>query len=178
LYRRTMATVQASRQGAKTRDGKTLILIAVFKLVKGLLLVGVGIGAFKLLHRDLADTFTHWVNILRVDPDNRFVHSLFSRVLRINSNQLRDLGVGTFVYAGLLLTEGTGLLLRKRWAEYFTIITTGLLIPVEVYELADHLTATKVAVLIVNIAIVVYLVLTVRRDASKHVDSRSTGSKM
>jgi uncharacterized membrane protein (DUF2068 family) len=149
----------------------TLLLIALFKLLKGLLLVGVGIGAFKLLHRDLGETVAHWVNVLRVDPENRFVHGLLSRVLRINANQLKELGVGTFIYAGLLLTEGTGLLLRKRWAEYFTIITTGLLVPLEVYELVRHLTTVKVIVLIVNVAIVIYLIVHVRRGAQQ-VDSR------
>ena len=61
------------------------------------------------------------------------------------------------------LTEGTGLLLRKRWAEYFTIITTGGLIPLELYELSRHVTAVKIAVLIVNVAIVAYLVARVRK---------------
>ena len=138
-------------------------MIALFKLIKGLLLVAVGIGALKLLHRDLADTLTHWVDILRVDPDNRFIHAALTRVLSVSPKQLKVTSVGTFVYAALLLTEGTGLLLRKRWAEYFTIITTGGLLPLEVYELSKHISAAKIVVLAVNLAIVVYLVVRVRR---------------
>jgi uncharacterized membrane protein (DUF2068 family) len=138
-------------------------VIALFKLIKGLLLVAVGIGALKLLHRDLADTLTHWVDILRVDPDNRFIHAALTRVLSVSPKQLKVTSVGTFVYAALLLTEGTGLLLRKRWAEYFTIITTGGLLPLEVYELSKHISAAKIVVLAVNLAIVVYLVVRVRR---------------
>jgi uncharacterized membrane protein (DUF2068 family) len=140
----------------------TLLMIALFKLLKGLLLVSVGIGAVKLLHRDVADTVMHWINVLRVDPDNRLIHSLLTKVLWVSPNQLKALSAGTFIYAGLLLTEGTGLLLRKRWAEYFTIITTAGLIPLELYELARHFTAVKVLVLAVNVAIVVYLVVRVR----------------
>lgn len=138
-------------------------MIALFKLIKGLLLVAVGIGALKLLHRDLADTLTHWVDILRVDPDNRFIHAALTRVLSVSPKQLKVTSVGTFVYAALLLTEGTGLLLRKRWAEYFTIITTGGLLPLEVYELSKHISAAKIVVLAVNLAIVVYLVVRVRQ---------------
>ena len=108
----------------------------------------------------------HWINILRVDPDNRLIHRLLTHVLWVSPNQLKALSVGTFVFAGLYLTEGTGLLLRKRWAEYFTIITTAGLIPLEIYEMARHLTAAKVAVLAVNVAIVVYLVVRVRRGRS------------
>lgn len=151
------------RAGGAHESETTLLLIACFKLVKGVLLVLVGIGALKLLRHNVADTVSRWVDILRVDPSNRFIHALISRLLRVSPRQLKAASVGTFVYAGLLLTEGTGLLARKRWAEYFTIITTAGLIPLEVYESSRHLTVAKVVVLLVNIAIVVYLVLRVRR---------------
>ncbi len=150
--------------GSTSRQSSaTLLAIAIFKLFKGVLLVVVGIGALKLLHRDVGEVVSHWVDILRVDPDNRFVHRLLSRALSVTPKQLEEASAGTFVYAGLLLTEGTGLLFRKRWAEYFTIITTAGLIPLEVYEISRHLTATKIVVLLVNVAIVIYLVVRVRR---------------
>jgi uncharacterized membrane protein (DUF2068 family) len=150
---------------------KTLLLIALFKLTKGILLVGVGVGAFHLIHRDVADTVAHWVDVLRVDPDNRYVHRLLARALAITPKQLEAASVGTFIYAALLLTEGVGLLLRKRWAEYFTIITTAGLIPLEIYEIVHHVTAAKIVVLLINVAIVAYLVVQVRKPAHQ-VDNR------
>jgi uncharacterized membrane protein (DUF2068 family) len=143
-------------------SSRTLLLIALFKLVKGILLVAVGIGALGLLHRDVANTVLHWVGILRLDPDNRLIHSLLIRVVGINSKQLEALSAGTFIYAGVFLTEGTGLLLRKRWAEYFTIITTAGLIPLELYEIGRHVSAGKVIILALNVVVVVYLVMRVR----------------
>jgi uncharacterized membrane protein (DUF2068 family) len=148
---------------AGRKSTATLFLIALFKLIKGILLLAVGIGALKLLHRDVAQTVAHWVNILRVDPDNRLIHGLLARVLSVTPAQLRAASAGTFVYAGLLLTEGLGLLFRKRWAEYFTIITTAGLIPIEVYELSRRVTTVKVVVLLINVAIVAYLVRRVRK---------------
>jgi uncharacterized membrane protein (DUF2068 family) len=142
----------------------TLLLIALFKLIKGLLLLAVGVGAVKLLHHDVAETVSNWIDFLRVDPDNRFIHGMLTRVLNLTPGQLKAASVGTFFYAGLLLTEGIGLLLRKRWAEYFTIITTAGLIPLELYEIAKHVTAARIAILIINVAIVVYLVMRVRRS--------------
>jgi uncharacterized membrane protein (DUF2068 family) len=141
----------------------TLLAIALFKLIKGVLLIIAGIGALKLLHRDVAETVSHWIDILRVDPDNRLIHSLLARVVSVTPKQLEAASAGTFIYAALLLTEGTGLLLRKRWAEYFTIITTAGLIPLEVYEIHRHLTAAKIVVLLLNIAIVIYLIARVWR---------------
>jgi len=164
-----MASPRPQRSAVAHEGTTTLLLIALFKLVKGVLLVAAGIGAIKLLHRDVAETVTHWVEVLRVDPDNRFIHAFLARVMRVSPAQLKAVAAGTFFYAALLLTEGTGLLLRKTWAEYFTIITTAGLIPLELYEIVRHMTVAKIGVLIVNIAIVVYLVLRVRqrRNASR-----------
>jgi len=147
---------------AKQASPIGILLIGVFKLVKGLLLVAVGIGALKLVHRNVAEVVSHWVDILRVDPDNRFIHGTMSRLFSVTPNQLKELSAGTFFYAALLLTEGTGLLMRKHWAEYFTVITTAALIPLELYELARHFSWAKIVVLLVNVAIVVYLIARLR----------------
>lgn len=143
-----------------------ILAIGVFKLLKGLLLLATGIGAMSLLHKDVASTVEHWLDLLRVDPDNEWIHRLISRLFSVSPKQLKEISAGTFVYAGLLLTEGTGLLLRKTWAEYFTVITTAGLIPLELYELAKRFTPVRVAVLAVNVAIVVYLVWRIRRSSS------------
>lgn len=139
-----------------------LVLIGLFKLLKALLLIAVGIGAIRFLHKDVASTVMHWTQVLRVDPDNRFVHRLLVKIFRVTPKQLKELSVGTFFYAGLFATEGIGLLLRRRWAEYFTIVTTGGLIPLEIFELARDFTATKLVVLSLNVLIVAYLVARVR----------------
>jgi len=145
------------------QSSTALLAIAIFKLFKGVLLLLVGIGALRLLHRDVGEVVSHWVDVLGVDPDNRYIHRLLSRAFAVSPKQLKEASVGTFVYAGLLLTEGTGLSLRKRWAEYFTIITTAGLIPLEVYEIHRHVTAVKTVVLLINVAIVIYLIVRVRR---------------
>lgn len=163
-----MAHATATRPLAKKHSSKepfsfVVLLIAVFKLFKAALLIAVGIGALHLLHHDLAASAMHWAQALRVDPDNRYIHRLLLRIFRVTPRQLRELSIGTFIYAGLFLSEGTGLLLRKRWAEYFVIISTGLFIPLEIYELVLHFTVVKLVVLIINALIVWYLVLRVRR---------------
>jgi len=157
-----MASARPARRPANRKSPKTLLGIALFKLAKGILLIAVGIGAIKLLHKDAAQTILHWVDVLRVDPDNRFIHGILTRAFSASPKQLEATSIGTFIYAGLLLTEGVGLLLRKRWAEYFTIITTGGLIPLELYELSRHVTAAKTCVLIVNLAVVAYLLVRLR----------------
>ena len=151
---------------AKPAGNSVILLIAIFKLVKGLALVAVGVGLLHLLHKDVQETTLHWINMLRIDPDNHYVHRGLARVFRVTPKQLKELSIGTFLYAALFLTEGTGLMLRKRWAEYFTIITTASLIPLEIYELSKHFTPVKLLVLAVNVAIVIYLVQRVRKTSA------------
>lgn len=141
-----------------------LLLIAAFKFLKGIVLVAVGIGALRLLHKDVAGVVEHWVNAFRVDPHNHYIHWLLAKLSIVDDRRLKELSVGTFIYAAIFLTEGTGLALRKRWAEYFTIITTSSFLPLEVYELVKHATFAKSIALIINIAVVAYLVWELRRS--------------
>jgi uncharacterized membrane protein (DUF2068 family) len=134
-----------------------IVLIGIFKLMKAAALLIVGIGLLNLVHRDVAATATHWVERFRLDPDNRHIHAALSRIFRVTPKQLRELSAGTFVYASIFLTEGTGLLMRKHWAEYLTLISTGLFIPLEVYELTQRFTPIRLGVLAINLATVWYL---------------------
>ncbi len=135
-----------------------LWLIGGFKLAKGLLLLVVGVGILRLLHQDVADVLASWVAQLHVDPENRYVNRALSAALSLDDRRLKEISVGTFVYSALLLTEGIGLLLRQRWAEYLTVIVTGSFIPLELYELAKRITLTRLTVIGINVAIVWYLV--------------------
>ena len=156
-----MTEPSGQREGPNPRG---LFYIALFKLFKGVLLLIVGVGALHLLHRDVAETAMRWIDMLRVDPDSRFIHGLLSKILTVDDRKLKEISAGTFFYAALLLTEGIGLLNRKHWAEYFTIITTGVFIPLEIYELIERVSVVKVLVLILNVAIVWYLIAKVLRD--------------
>ena len=165
MARATPARAAFNKQSTQEPFSFLLFLIALFKLFKALLLIAAGIGAIRLLHKDVASTALHWVQVLRVDPDNRYIHGILVRIFRVTPKQLRELSVGTFLYAGLFLTEGMGLLLRKHWAEYFTIITTGAFIPL--YEVARHFTVVKVVVTVINVLIVWYLVARVRSRSKR-----------
>lgn len=157
----------APRTGKITRAAVTprgIQLIAAFKLFKGLVLLAVGIGAVKLLHKDIAFELERWADMFRVDPNNHYFQRLLERFSILDARKLKEFSVGTFFYSTLLLTEGTGLLLGKRWAEYFTIIATSSFIPLEVYEIAKHVSAAKLVVLLLNIVVVAYLVIVLRRN--------------
>lgn len=147
----------------KKHSSRGLWMIAAFKLFKGLTLLAVGVGAMKLLHRDVASEVERWINYLRVDPQNHYIQKLLTKVGLLDDRKLKELSIGTFFYSGLLITEGVGLALKKRWAEYLTIVSTALLLPLEIIEIIHRVDFTRIALFVINIAVVIYLVIEVRR---------------
>ncbi len=137
--------------------------IGVLKLLKALGLLVLGIGVLSLQHRDAEGTVRQWIEFLRVDSHGRLVDHLLEKVAGISPRTLHRLGVGTLLYAAVFATEGVGLLLAKPWAEYMTTIVTLSFLPIEVYELIKHPSVVKALVLLINLAVVIYLVLEIRR---------------
>ena len=76
---------------------------------------------------------------------------------------MRRMGIGTLLYAIVFAVEGVGLLLGKTWAEYLTTGVTVSFLPIEAYELVEHPSVTKALLMLINLAVVVYLVLQIRR---------------
>jgi uncharacterized membrane protein (DUF2068 family) len=72
--------------------------------------------------------------------------------------------IGTACYGLLFCVEGVGLLLQKRWAEYLTVIATGSFVPLEIYEIIKQVSAMKVIVLVLNLAVLIYLIVRLKRD--------------
>ena len=124
--------------------------------------MAVGFGALRLLHADVSVLVTSWADRLNIDPQNRYIGAALSRLLSADTRSLVAISVGSFIYAALLLTEATGLWLRRRWAEYFTIIVTGSFIPLEIYEVSRRVTATRLTAIALNVVIVLYLMRRLR----------------
>ena len=150
-----------------SNSGGVLRLIAIFKLFKALSLIAVGLAALKLTHNDQSAALDHWASRIGLNPEGRYVDLALGKITSIPPHRLRDVGLGSFVYAALFLTEGTGLWLKKRWAEWFTVVITGSLVPLELYEIHRHPTIPKVIVSLINVAVVVYLVLHIQEDRSR-----------
>jgi uncharacterized membrane protein (DUF2068 family) len=149
-----------------------LTAIGIFKLVKAAIFLAVGIGVLRLLHRDLADITLRLATALKFNAEGNFVNSLIDHVQRITPHRLRQISLASMVYAGVATVEGIGLLKEKVWAEYLTMILTASLLPFEIWEIAHQFTWTKVIVILINIAVLVYLILYVR-NARKHVATKA-----
>ena len=147
----------------KTGDA-WIILIGIFKLLKGTACLILGFGLLRMLHRDVAATAVHYLEALRIDPDNRYIHNALVKTFRVTPRQLKELSAGSFLYAGLFLTEGIGLVRRKHWAEYLAVISTALFLPLEAYEIYRQLTWVRLVLFAVNILTVWYLAMRIAKN--------------
>ena len=137
--------------------------IGAMRLLEGLLVLVVAIGCLRLLHHDVAAVAARWVAAVRIDPDNKFIHWLLANSEILDDQRLNQISAGSFFYSVLKLTEGAGLLYGRRWAEYLTVIATGVFIPFELYELIHRVTLPRALVFAANLAVVLYLAIHLSR---------------
>jgi uncharacterized membrane protein (DUF2068 family) len=147
--------------------GALVRVIGAFKLLKAALLVASGFGALVLLRKNAAAVLARWIDLVPVDPRSHFVSLLLAKASRLDHTRLEELGVGTLVYAALFATEGTGLLLCRRWAEWLTIFVTASFLPFEAVHLWRRFTVGRLALLVANAVIVAYLVALRARDRAR-----------
>jgi len=139
-------------------------LIGAFKLVKAAALTVFGIAALELIGEDVAVDLTRWIAALHLDPGNRHIAHAIAKLGGASDHALEEIGIAAFCYAALFVVEGVGLILRKVWAEYVTSVITISFVPLEIYEVIERWSATKLVVLLLNLAIVGYLLGRLRRD--------------
>jgi len=134
-----------------------LRLIIIWKVVKAVLLVAVGVTAFAIADRDLHQLGVHIVRWAGLDPASPRVAGALEHLIGLTPRRIDLLGAGALGYAVVCAVEGWGLHRRKRWGEWLTVILTCSLLPLELYEIAVHATIGKLVALVVNAAIVLYL---------------------
>ena len=159
----TIRNVVPAKKRSHSHGDGALLVIAVFKFLKGAVLLALAFGALSLLHKNVALEVEHWLDQLRIDPDNEFIGALLSQLQLVHTKELKEISALGAGYAALFLIEGTGLLFRKRWAEWLTIVATSSLMPLEVYELIKEFTVVRLMVVVVNTAVVLFLIYRVRQ---------------
>jgi uncharacterized membrane protein (DUF2068 family) len=145
------------------RSRRVLRLIALERIVRGLLLLAAGIYLVSHAGSDLGKTADRIMRAVELDPRRPFLHRIVAYLHHLHASEVRLVGLGALGYGVLELVEGTGLWLDQLWAEYLTVIATSLLIPVEIYELVRNPTVWKAGGLAINVLIIVYLARVLRR---------------
>ena len=156
------------RRSARSR---TLAAIAAFKLFKAALLFAIGFGLIRLLNPFVEARLVHWARSLAWSYDKGIVQDALSFITGLSAAKLKALGIGAFLIGILFTVEGIGLWLEKRWAEYMTLAVTASFLPVELFELLRRFSDSRLAGFGINLAIVAYLIVVVRRARTSAHDS-------
>ena len=140
-----------------------LRLIAIFKLAKSFLFICAGFGLLHFLNKNIEARLLVLMNSFHVDSDNHVAKLCLNQAGRLTKFKIESLSAIAFFYGILFGIEGTGLYLRKRWAEWFVVIMTGSLLPLEFYEIVHRVTLAKIALTVGNLIILGYLIQVIRR---------------
>ncbi len=158
-------------RGKQLRSAFILRALAVERWIRGLVLILIAAAVFKLkstqvsvkelFEKDLTSLKPFFDQIHFNVSDSATVHSI-EKVLNAEQSTLNLIAFGILLYGLLQVAEGIGLWSLKRWGEYVAVVGTTLFIPLEVYEIVEKVSWLKIAVLAVNIAAVLYLLLSKR----------------
>lgn len=137
------------------RSDRLIILIGIAKLLKAAVLIAAAVCVFATLHNGVRE----YLKELAAGSGREYLTHAYASLTDKGPHTREVIGTGLVVYAALFTVEGVGLLYRRVWAEWLTIVITCSFIPLEIYEVIHKGSAAKAVVLVVNILIAIYLIL-------------------
>ena len=158
-------------RGSSLRDAFVLRLLAVDKAVRGVVILAAALAIWRFngSRTWLRETFDTYLPLLapianrlgiRIE-DVTFVHWI-EQALAARASTILGVAAAVALYGVLELLEATGLWLMQRWGEYVAVVATSLFLPLEIYEIIEKLTVLRIAALVINLFLVVYLIWTKR----------------
>ena len=159
------------RRGKDLRSAVILRLFAIERYLRALVFAAAAFGVwrFEYARASIDATVDREYPAVRTllrqlgyDVDHSKLVGLFQRALTLSPATINLIAAALAAYAVIEAIEGTGLWLAKRWGEYFAMVVTSLGLPYELYDLANKVTATRVIFFVINLALVLYLVITRR----------------
>ena len=158
-------------RGRALRDAFVLRLLAAERMVRGLV---IGLAAFAVLRYAHSENSLRLLfekdlpaakplaNVFGYDLDKSAVVREIRKLLLVKQSTLHFIAVALAIYAAIEVAEAVGLWMLKRWGEYFAAVATAIFLPYEVYEITEKVSVIRVGALVINVAAVVYLLLTKR----------------
>lgn len=152
------AIVEHAKAAERHRRRAALRTVASLELAKGLVVLLLGFGAVSLVHKDAWDIAEALLRFLRVDPDRHHYAQVFLDLAdNVTDAKLWALAGGAAAYSIIRFVESYGLWRERTWAEWFALISGAIYVPFEAYELIRRPSAIHAAVLLINLAIVFYM---------------------
>jgi len=152
-------------EGQYLKDG--LRIVSIFEATKGLLVLLAGFGLLAYIHQDLHFAAERLVRLFHLNPASRYPRVFLDLAGHVTDAQLWALALSALLYAVVRFVEAYGLWYERHWAEWFAVLTGGIYVPLELFEITRGITWPKTVLLIVNTGIVAYLSLVLYRSRQK-----------
>jgi uncharacterized membrane protein (DUF2068 family) len=157
-----------SRKHPRTNPhARGLHVVALFEGAKGLLVLIAGFGLLSFIHKDIHEAAMRLAEHLHLNPASHYPQIFIDLTERINDTRLWSMAIAALMYFIVRMVEAVGLWLRKSWAEWFAVLTGGMYIPIEIFEVARSVTWPRVTVLVVNLGVVSYLLYVLVKNGEK-----------
>ncbi|HEV3288912.1 MAG TPA: DUF2127 domain-containing protein [Streptosporangiaceae bacterium] len=170
-YRGPAASAPKVRRGKEVRSALILRAFAVERFLRAIVFAALAyaIWRFKSSQLTIEQAFNHELPGLRLlfhelgyNVDHSRLLGLIRQAFTLNPRTLTYLAIGVAAYAAIEVIEGIGLWLVRRWGEYFAMVVTSIFLPYEVYDLSAKVTVLRAVAFAINLALVIYLLLTKR----------------
>lgn len=144
--------------------------VAIIEAVKGVVVLAVGFVFIEVLRHDvdLQEAALNLLYKLHIDPDRRLAHTFLRLAERMGSVDVVNVAAIVLLYSGLRFLESYGLWRQRIWAEWLAIISGAIYLPFELHALIRHPTPIHWAILLINIAIVLYIAYVRWEDIQQH----------
>lgn len=139
------------------RSNRGLRVVALFEVVKGLLVVFVGFGLLAFIHRDIHSAAEQLVRHFHLNPASHYPRIFIDAAQNLTDRYLWVMAFSALLYSGFRFVEAYGLWHKQKWAEWFGLLTGAIYVPLELIEIMQGMTWPKVTVLMINGCIVGYL---------------------
>jgi uncharacterized membrane protein (DUF2068 family) len=151
--------------------------VASIELAKGVIVFLAGLGLLTMRHKSIWGIAESLLEFLHVSPYHHYVGVFIDLVARISDVRLWKIAVVASIYVILRFIEAYGLWYALPWAEWMAAITGGIYVPFEADDFIRRPSWFKLAVIVINLLIVLYMLYLrfdaeeKRRSARKHVHS-------
>lgn len=122
-----------------------------------MLVLFVGLEAFNLIHRDLQVLAEDIIRRFHLNPAQHYPRIFIEAAGHMDDSRLTMFAIGALAYAIFRLIEAWGLWRERAWAEWLTVFSAGIYLPLEVRSLTHGVTWLKLLMLGGNMLIVIYL---------------------
>ena len=142
---------------SRKTDRAGLKTIAIFEALKGSVILLAAAGLISLVHKDAQAAAEEIVRHFHLNPASRYPHIFLDAAASLSSGKLWFLAAGALLYSAIRFAESYGLWHERAWAEWLGAVSGSLYVPIEIYELMRGVSGLKVALLVLNVAIVAFL---------------------